>query len=128
LPCLDISLASAALIMKIYVHLEICCRRIYNNLIHIQYNEVIILPVVLYGCETWYLTLREGHRLKVFENMIKVKVNLSLCLTKHHTMKLYWGWRYNSMHSLASALYIGEWSASCPSCFTPRERAPVPTG
>jgi hypothetical protein len=24
--------------------------------------------VVLYGCETWYLTLREEHRLRVFEN------------------------------------------------------------
>jgi hypothetical protein len=28
----------------------------------------IILPVVLYGCETWSLTLREEHRLRVFEN------------------------------------------------------------
>jgi hypothetical protein len=27
----------------------------------------IILPVVLYGCETWSLTLREEHRLRVFE-------------------------------------------------------------
>jgi hypothetical protein len=26
--------------------------------------------VVLYGCETWYLTLREEHRLKVFENRV----------------------------------------------------------
>jgi hypothetical protein len=30
----------------------------------------IILPVVLYGCETWSLTLREKHRLRVFENMV----------------------------------------------------------
>jgi hypothetical protein len=28
----------------------------------------IILPVFLYGCETWSLTLREEHRLRVFEN------------------------------------------------------------
>ena len=28
----------------------------------------IILPVVLYGCETWSLTLREECRLRVFEN------------------------------------------------------------
>jgi len=28
------------------------------------------LPVVLYGCETWSLTLREGHRLRVFENRV----------------------------------------------------------
>jgi hypothetical protein len=27
-----------------------------------------ILPVVLYGCETWSLTLREERRLRVFEN------------------------------------------------------------
>jgi hypothetical protein len=26
--------------------------------------------VVLYGCETWYLTLREEHRLRVFENRV----------------------------------------------------------
>jgi len=30
----------------------------------------IILPVVLYGCETWSLTLREGRKLRVFENMV----------------------------------------------------------
>jgi hypothetical protein len=30
----------------------------------------IILPVVLYGCEAWFLTLREEHRLKVFENSL----------------------------------------------------------
>jgi hypothetical protein len=30
----------------------------------------IVLPVVLYGCETWYLTLREEHRLMVFENRV----------------------------------------------------------
>jgi hypothetical protein len=29
-----------------------------------------ILPVVLYGCKTWYLTLREEHRLRVFENRV----------------------------------------------------------
>ena len=28
----------------------------------------IILPFVLYGCETWSLTLREERRLRVFEN------------------------------------------------------------
>jgi hypothetical protein len=30
----------------------------------------IILPVVLYGCETWSLTLREEHRLGVFEKRV----------------------------------------------------------
>jgi hypothetical protein len=31
---------------------------------------VIILPVALYGCEAWSLTLREGCRLRVFENRV----------------------------------------------------------
>jgi hypothetical protein len=30
----------------------------------------MILPVVLYGCETWSLTLREEHTLRVFENRV----------------------------------------------------------
>jgi hypothetical protein len=36
--------------------------------IKIKIYRNIILPVVLYGCETWSLTLREKHRLRVFEN------------------------------------------------------------
>jgi hypothetical protein len=31
---------------------------------------MITLPVVLYECETWSLTLREEHRLRVFENRV----------------------------------------------------------
>ena len=30
----------------------------------------IILPVVLYGCGTWSLTLREEHSVRVFENRV----------------------------------------------------------
>ena len=36
--------------------------------IKINMYRNVILPVVLYGCETWSLTLREERRLKVFEN------------------------------------------------------------
>jgi len=36
--------------------------------------ETIILPVVLYGCETWSLTLREERRLRVFENRVLRRV------------------------------------------------------
>jgi hypothetical protein len=32
--------------------------------------KTIILPVILYGYETWSLTLREEHRLRVFENKV----------------------------------------------------------
>jgi hypothetical protein len=38
-----------------------------------KYN-VIILPVVLYGCETWSLTLRKENRLRVFENRVLRKI------------------------------------------------------
>jgi hypothetical protein len=34
----------------------------------VKIYKTTILPVVLYGCETWSLTLREEHRLRVFEN------------------------------------------------------------
>jgi len=30
----------------------------------------VILPVVLYGCDAWSLTLREERKLRVFENMV----------------------------------------------------------
>jgi len=33
-------------------------------------KRTIILPVVLYGCETWSLTLREERKLRMFENMV----------------------------------------------------------
>jgi hypothetical protein len=34
----------------------------------------MILPLVLYGCDTWSLKLREEHRLKVFENRVLKKM------------------------------------------------------
>jgi hypothetical protein len=36
----------------------------------IKIYRTIILPVVLYGCETWSLTLREERKLRGFENMV----------------------------------------------------------
>ena len=38
--------------------------------VKIKIYRTIILPVVLYGCETWSLILREERRLRVFENMV----------------------------------------------------------
>jgi hypothetical protein len=38
--------------------------------IKIRIYKTIILPVVLYGCETLSLTLREKHRPRVFENRV----------------------------------------------------------
>ena len=36
--------------------------------------KTIILPIVLYGCKTWFLTLREECRLRVFENKVLRKI------------------------------------------------------
>jgi hypothetical protein len=40
----------------------------------IRIYRTIIMPVVLYGCETWSLTLREERRLRVFENRVLRRV------------------------------------------------------
>jgi hypothetical protein len=44
-------------------------RLLYRN-VKVKIYKTIILPVVLYGCETWSLTLREENRLRVFENRV----------------------------------------------------------
>jgi hypothetical protein len=44
--------------------------RLLSKTLKIRIYKTIILPVVLYGCENWSLTLREGHRLRVFENRV----------------------------------------------------------
>ena len=41
-----------------------------SNNLKLKIYRTIILPVVLYGCETWSLTLREEHRLRVSENRV----------------------------------------------------------
>ena len=48
------------------VHLDIS--RLLSKNLKIKIYRTIILHVVLYGCETWSLTLREECRLRVFEN------------------------------------------------------------
>jgi hypothetical protein len=40
----------------------------------IKIYKTVILPVVLYGCKTWPLTLWEEHRLRVFENRMLKKI------------------------------------------------------
>jgi hypothetical protein len=44
--------------------------RVLSKNLKIRIYKMIILPVVLYGCETWHLILREEHRLRVFENRV----------------------------------------------------------
>jgi len=55
-----------------------CCHSVQNLLpsrllsknLKIKIYRTIILPVVLYGCETWSLTLREERKLRVFEDLV----------------------------------------------------------
>jgi len=44
--------------------------RLLSRNLKIKVYRTIILPLVLYGCETWSLTLREECRLRVFENRV----------------------------------------------------------
>jgi len=44
--------------------------RLLSKNLKIKIYRTIILPVVLYGCETWSLIRRKERKLRVFENMV----------------------------------------------------------
>jgi len=48
--------------------------RLLSKNLKIKIYRTKILPVVLYGCEIWSLTLREDRRLRVFENRVLRRV------------------------------------------------------
>jgi hypothetical protein len=48
--------------------------RLLSRNVKVKIYKTIILPVVLYGCETWSLTIREEHRLRVFDNRVLRKI------------------------------------------------------
>ena len=64
---------------------KLCWKHNWVNILHSEVNLIIllkikiyktvILPVVLYGCETWSLTLREKCRLRVFQNRILRRIS-----------------------------------------------------
>jgi hypothetical protein len=49
---------------------EISVFSFLSRSVKLKIYRTTILPVVLYGCETWSLTLREERRLRVFEKMV----------------------------------------------------------
>jgi len=64
-------------VIKIRINSVIACYYLAQNLlsyhlpsknITIKIYGTIILPVVLYGCKTWSLSVKEQYRLKVFKN------------------------------------------------------------
>ena len=48
--------------------------RLLSKNLKMKIYRTIILPVVLFGCETWSLTLREERRVRVFENRVLRRV------------------------------------------------------
>ena len=68
------------------------------------YKTIVLgLPVVLYGCETWSLTLREEHRLRVFQNKVFRKIFWS----KKDEITVEWRKLHNAeLHALYSSLNI----------------------
>jgi hypothetical protein len=62
--------------------------------------RIIILPVALYGCENWSLTLRENRRLRVFENRVLRRIYRS------KRDEVTWEWRklhHEELHHLYSS-------------------------
>jgi hypothetical protein len=49
---------------------NLCVFLSHKKNLKIKIYKTVILPIILYGCETWSLTLREEHRLRVFENRV----------------------------------------------------------
>jgi hypothetical protein len=68
------------------------------------------LPVVPYGCKTWSLTLREEHRLRVFESRLRVFESRVLRrIFRQRRDEVTGGWRTlhnEKLHKLHSSLSI----------------------
>jgi len=61
---------ASRLILSEGTFLNTCTRQIFKKYLKIKIKRTIILRVVLNGCETWSLTLREERRLRAFENRV----------------------------------------------------------
>jgi hypothetical protein len=62
----------------------------------------MILPVILYGCESWFLALREEQRLRVLENRVLRRI------TGPKRDGVTGGWRklHNEEHNFYSSLSV----------------------
>jgi hypothetical protein len=67
--------------------------------VKVRIYKTIILPVVLYGCEPWSLTVREEHKLRVFENRV-----LRIIVPKREKVTRGWRKLHNKeLHNLYSS-------------------------
>jgi hypothetical protein len=83
--------------------------RLLSKNVKVRIYKIIILPVVLYGCETSSLTLREEHKLRVFENRA-----LRIFGTKRDGVTGGWRKLHNEelcdLYSLPSIIRITRWA------------------
>ncbi|KAJ4447311.1 hypothetical protein ANN_09315 [Periplaneta americana] len=57
-----------------YLVLKLLSSSLLSKNLKVRIYETVILPVLLYGCETWTPTLKEEHTLRVFENKVLRKI------------------------------------------------------
>jgi hypothetical protein len=81
---------------------NILSSRLLSKNITIRIYKTIILPVVLYGCATWSLTLREEHRMRVFENRVLRRI----FGPKRDGVTGGWRRLHNELHNLYSSISI----------------------
>jgi hypothetical protein len=60
--------------MLAIIQSKIFCLPVSYKKLKIKIYKNVILKVVVYGCEVWSLTLREEHRLRVFEKRVSRKI------------------------------------------------------
>jgi len=55
-------------VSQVYSVQNVLCSSLLSKNINFKIHRTVILPVVLYGCETWSVTLMEERRLRVFKD------------------------------------------------------------
>jgi hypothetical protein len=74
--------------------------RLLSKNVKVRIYKTIILPVVLYGCETWSLRVREEHKLRAFENRVVRRI----CGAKRDGVTGEWRkLHYEELHNLYSS-------------------------
>jgi len=76
--------------------------RLLSKILKIKIYRTIILSFVLNGCETWSLTLREEHRLRVFENRVLRRI----FGPKRGEVTREWKQLVNDMYSSPSIVWV----------------------
>jgi hypothetical protein len=82
-PCLKCQEMPAIIRCRIFLFSS----RLSSKNLKVNMYRTLILPVVLYGCETWSLILREERKLRVFEDMALKRI------FERRRDKVMWKWR-----------------------------------